>query len=111
MANEEGNTVNEVMEKERPTMEVQGEFTLKAYPNPVKDGRVSIVDGRFQEGTVKYVLYSISGAKLTEGQAEIGAGKTISLDFSGSAKQAGMYILILDYDNYLAPQRVQLIFE
>ncbi|WP_113922614.1 HYR domain-containing protein [Cognataquiflexum aquatile] len=111
MANEEGNVENEVTEKERPTMEVMSEPSLKAFPNPVKDGRVSIVDSRFQEGMVKYVLYSINGAKLTEGQAEIGAGKTISLDFSGSAKQAGMYILILDYNNYLAPQRLQLIFE
>jgi hypothetical protein len=111
IANEGDNTANEAMEQEGPSREAQGEFTLKAFPNPVKDGRVSIVDSRFQEGTVKYVLYSVNGTKLSEGQAEIGAGKTISLDFSSPVKTAGMYILILDYDNYLAPQRLQLIFE
>ncbi|MCH6198943.1 YDG domain-containing protein [Aquiflexum sp. LQ15W] len=114
-ANEEGNTdepAGEVMEKESPnTKEVQAPHTLKAFPNPIQDGRVSIVDSRFNEGMVKYVLYSINGVKLTDGQAEIGEGKTILLDFSGPVTQAGMYILILDYDKYLAPQRVHLIFE
>jgi uncharacterized protein YjdB len=102
---------NDVMENENPTLEIQGAYTLKAFPNPVQDGRVSITDSRFIEGKVKYILYSINGAKLSEGEAEIGEGKTIRLDFSGNVTQAGMYILILDSEAYIASQRVQLIFE
>ncbi|MCS4435325.1 choice-of-anchor tandem repeat GloVer-containing protein [Aquiflexum gelatinilyticum] len=111
ITNETDPAANESMEKERPGMEIQSGYSLKAFPNPVKDGRVSIMDSRFKEGKVKYILYSINGAKLTEGEAEIGEGKTIRLDFSGNVNQAGMYILILDSDVYLAPLRVQLIFE
>jgi uncharacterized repeat protein (TIGR03803 family) len=111
ITNETDPAADESMEKERPGMEIQSGYSLKAFPNPVKDGRVSIMDSRFKEGKVKYILYSINGAKLTEGEAEIGEGKTIRLDFSGNVNQAGMYILILDSDVYLAPLRVQLIFE
>ena len=109
--NETGKPENDIMEKENPTVEVQGAYTLKAFPNPIQDGRVSITDSRFTSGKVKYILYSITGAKLTEGEAEIGEGKTIRLDFSGNVTQAGKYILILDNEAYITPQRVQLIFQ
>ncbi|MCS4435330.1 HYR domain-containing protein [Aquiflexum gelatinilyticum] len=102
---------NDVMENEKPAIEIQRAYSLKAFPNPVQDGRVSIVDSRFGEGKVKYILFSITGSKLSEGEAEIGEGKAIRLDFSGNVTQAGMYILILDYDKYPSLQRVQLIFE
>ncbi|GEM_PF-4818256 len=49
--------------------------------------------------------------KLTAGVTEIGELKTIRLDFSGNVTQAGMYILVLDTENYLAPKMVRLVFE
>ncbi|WP_175574454.1 HYR domain-containing protein [Algoriphagus marinus] len=110
--NATGSTENKVMEKEIPnTMEDQGPDTLIAFPNPIKDGKVSIRDSKFERGTVKYVLYSANGMKLREGETEIGELKTIRLDFSGNVTQAGMYILVLDTDNYLAPKMIRLVFE
>jgi ribosomal protein L21E len=84
---------------------------MKVYPNPIRDDRVSVKDDLFNSGKVTYMLYSIQGALVQEGTVDIGDYKTVKLDFSQSATQASMYILVIDNENYIAPKRVNLIFQ
>jgi hypothetical protein len=82
---------------------------LKAYPNPIRDGRVTVQDRELKSGQVRYMLYSLQGVLIQEGTVGIGEENTIALDFAGKMTHAAMYILVIDNENYLVPKRVNLI--
>lgn len=84
--------------------------TPKAYPNPSKNGKVTISDPKFVNSTVTYTLYYMDGTKADSGSLHSKA-QDLQIDFSQKMKYPGMYFLILEGNAFSEPTRLTLIRE
>lgn len=84
--------------------------TIKAYPNPIRNGKVTISEPNLKKGNVSYTLYYMDGTKADSGNLNVKA-QSFEVDFSQKMKYPGIYFLVLEGNTFSKPTRLTLVRE
>lgn len=89
----------------------QSTASLKVYPNPVKEHKLHLSDPTWNEGEIKFSIYSSSGKLVDSGSYKVNRSKEIEVDLVKSKFPSGVYYLVLEGGSYITPKRVSIIVQ